>query len=150
MPMPRVLPTMTARPKPRPSTRRRPAGAAALRLEGDKDDIDRMTDVASRMARAAGLELDVAGLPSIDDGFAVRRVLDLTAGQVHDDRVGAVRVEAFPRADLHARAEHGDAVVLELRHEAHAGERRIARFRSGGRRSGRWRRWRSKLNDHDL
>src|SRR6185437_13132723 len=57
MPTPSVLPTITARPKPRPSTRRRWRGA--LRLEGNEHHVDRVTDVARRMAGAARLELDV-------------------------------------------------------------------------------------------
>src|SRR6185295_15162371 len=82
MPMPSVLPTMTARPKPTPRIRRRPRGAAALRLEDNEHHIDRVADVARRMARAARFELDVSGLPSTDHRLAVRGVLDLPAREV--------------------------------------------------------------------
>ena len=84
--------------------------ATALRLEGDKDDVDRVTDVARRMARAERFELDVARLPAIHDGLAVRGVLDFAARQVHDDRVRRVRVEAFARTDVHPRPEHRHAL----------------------------------------
>src|SRR5689334_2374979 len=108
MPMPSVLPTITARPKPRPSTRRRPPpDRAALWLESNKDDVDRLVDVAGRVTGAARLELDVARPPSVHDGLAVRRVLDFAARQVHDDRVRGVRVQALARADLHPRTKHG-------------------------------------------
>src|SRR5262245_39499599 len=146
MPMPSVLPTMTARPKPRPSTRRRPVppklvrvlaseggppGAVELRLEGDKDDVDRVADVTSGVAGSARLELDVAGLPPVDDRPAVRGVLDLATGQVHDDRARALGVNAFARIDFHPRAKNGNACVFEQRHETHARERCVARLRPG-------------------
>ena len=114
--MPSVLPTMTARPKPTPSMRRRPRGvarrwrkvrarfpAAGSRLESDQHHVDRLADVTRRMARPARLELHVAGLPPIHHRLAVRGVLDLAAGQVDDDRVGAVRVNPF-RAPTSMRA----------------------------------------------
>src|SRR4029453_6507759 len=75
MPIPSVLPTMTARPKPRPSTRRRPPGAAGLWLEGNKDDVNGTANVSRRVARSASLELDIAGLPAVDDRLAVGGVL---------------------------------------------------------------------------
>src|ERR1041385_8143301 len=95
MPIPSVLPTITARPKPRPRTRRRPVVGVELRLEDNKENVDRVTDIASRVARSLRLELDVARLPSVDDRLAVGGVLDLAARQVHDDGIGAVRVEAL-------------------------------------------------------
>src|SRR6185436_13857367 len=153
IPMPSVLPTMTASPKPRPSTRRRPVppklvrvipseggppGAVELRLEGAKDDVDRVADVTSGVAGSARLELHVAGLPPVHDRLAVRSVLDLATGQVHDDGVRAVRVNAFARIDLHPRAQDGNAAVFKQRHETHARERRVARLRPGRRtRAGR-------------
>src|SRR5207248_11029355 len=90
--------------------------------------------VSRGVARAAPLELDVAARPAIHDGPAVGGVFDLAAREMHDDRVGAVRVNAFLRAHLHPRANHRDAIILEDRVEAHAGERRIARTRSRRRR----------------
>src|SRR5262245_19341622 len=113
MPMPSVLPTMTARPKPRPSTRRRPLGCVELRLELDSDDVDRFADVARRMTRAARFEFDVAGLPAIHHRLAIRRVLDLAARQMDDDDVGAVRVNALARVDVHVRAKNRRARVIE-------------------------------------
>src|SRR5215813_7490698 len=105
MPIPIVLPTITARPKPTPRIRIRPrdaVGTAAvlvsiedrpsLRLQRDKHDIDGAADVSRRVARAERFELYVAALPPVDDGPAVRRVLDLAARKVDDDGVGAVRV----------------------------------------------------------
>src|SRR5206468_8969372 len=89
------------------------------------------------MARAASFELDVTAPPPIDDGLAVRGVFDRAAREVNDDGIGTMGVNALARADLHARTEHRHAIVLEHRPEAHARERRIARFRSGRRR----RRW---------
>src|SRR5437870_1510852 len=106
--MPSVLPTMTARPKPSPSTRRRPPGAEELRLESDKDDVDWLADVTRRVTRAARFEFHIAGLPSVHDRPAVRRVLYLATGEVHDDRIRAVCVKAFARIDLHARTKDGD------------------------------------------
>src|SRR5437867_9011211 len=93
MPMPSVLPTMTARPNANPRTRLR------LWLEGDEDRIDGLTEVARRVARADRLELDVARLPSVHDRLAVGGVLDLAAREMHDDGVGAVRVKRFARSD---------------------------------------------------
>src|SRR5262245_59184054 len=159
MPMPSVLPTMTARPKPRPSTRRRPVppklvrvlpsvggppGTVELRLEDDKDGVDRVADVTGGVAGSARLELDVAGLPPVHDRLTVRGVLDLATGQVHDDRVRAVRMNAFARIDLHPRAKNRNACVFELRHETHALERCVARLRPGRRTRGR-RRLRQRL-----
>src|SRR5262245_5922823 len=132
MPMPIVLPTITARPKPTPRMRIRPLDAGGrevcasmmlqvrrlARLQRDEDHVDRAADVSRRMARAERLELDVAARPAIHYGLAIRRVLDLAAGEMHHDRVGAVRVEALARTDLHPRADHRDAIVLEHRLEA--------------------------------
>src|SRR5262247_4120457 len=124
MPMPSVLPTMTARPKPKPRIRLR-----AL-LEGDKEHIDGLADVAGRVARAARFELDVAARPSIDLRCTARGVLDGSAREVNDERVGAVRVKRFARANVHARADDSYLIVLEHRDEAHALERRVTRCRS--------------------
>ena len=87
MPTPSVLPTMTARPKPSPSTRRRPAGCVGLRVEGNEDHFDRVADIGAEWLDRE-LEFHIAGLPPIHDGLAVRRVLDIAARQMDDDRVG--------------------------------------------------------------
>src|SRR3954447_21973576 len=88
MPIPSVLPTMTASPKPTPRMRMRPrdvAGAAVtvmanvcrlLRLQRDEHDVNGRTDVSRRMARANRFELDIAALPAVHDRLAVSGVLD--------------------------------------------------------------------------
>ena len=45
---------------------------------------------------------------------------------MNDERVGSVRVKHLRAPDLHPRAQHGDARVLEQRLEAHAGKGRAA------------------------
>src|SRR5437660_4427775 len=85
MPIPSEAPTMTASPKPTPRMRRSPDRAPLVMssFHDDQHDVDRLADVASRVARAARLELDIAGLPSIHDRLAVRGVLEFAARQVH-------------------------------------------------------------------
>src|SRR5437762_2424654 len=145
MPIPSVLPTMTARPKLTPRMRRRPGlavvtpavwprmfviGAKSLGLERHQDDVDRLSDVARRVARAARFELDVARLPAIHPRVPVRGVLDGAPRQMDNDRVRRVRVESFAGADVHPCTNRGDGLVLEQRLEAHSHERRSARLRS--------------------
>src|SRR5712692_1090989 len=81
MPIPSVLPTMTARPKLMPRMRRRPGLAVFTwrprcdtvpgcvappsRLERDQHDVDCLSHVPRRMARAARFQLDVTRLPVI-------------------------------------------------------------------------------------
>src|SRR4051794_31825885 len=133
MPIPSVLPTMTARPNPTPRMRMSPLDAERaavwfsiagygrlLRLERDEHHVDGAADVARRVAAAERLELGVAAHPAVHDGPALRGVLDRTARQVHDDRVRPVRVQSLARADLHPGADHRHEIVIEDRREAHA------------------------------
>src|SRR5512144_2027369 len=89
MPIPSVLPTITARPKPTPRMRIRPRGAddvtlwfsivwirSLIRVERHEHDVDRTADISGGMARPALFEFDVAVLPAIHHRLAVRRVLD--------------------------------------------------------------------------
>src|SRR4051794_10980193 len=81
MPIPSVLPTMTARPKPTPRIRMRPCeeGGAAVtviarqplvRLQRDEDHVDSRTGVSRRMTRADRFELDITRFPPVDDRLA--------------------------------------------------------------------------------
>src|SRR5436190_20593807 len=95
MPMPMVLPTMTARPKPTPRIRIRPdleGGMAVAAVspewwaidwrvltarcrpfQRDEPDIDGAAEVSRRMARADLFELHVAALPAGAPSLALRR-----------------------------------------------------------------------------
>src|SRR5215471_118936 len=95
MPMPSVLPTMTARPKPTPRMRIRPRDGeevavwfnirpALLGLERDQHHVDCAANLARGVARSERFEFDIAGLPAIHHRLAVGGVLDLAARQVDD------------------------------------------------------------------
>src|SRR5947207_10644930 len=119
MPIPMVLPTMTARPKPTPRRRMRPDGGVVgnklcefcelcgfcvtvasdylVRFEGDQHDVDSRAEVPCRVARADLFELHIAALPAVDGGTAVRRLFDLAAGPLNRDGVGAVSAATLLR-----------------------------------------------------
>src|SRR5262245_46588989 len=149
MPMPSVLPTMTARPKPTPRIRLRFEVGKGLRLDGHEKDVDGLADIARRVARAARFELDITARPPIHSRLAIRRVFDLATRQMDDERIGTVRVKRFARADVHARANHAHEIVLEERIEAHALEGRFAGSRPLRGRGGERRLRTARLNDDE-
>src|SRR3981081_2129954 len=103
MPIPSVLPTMTARPNPRPRMRRRLPGKGygLLRLERDQEDVHRRSEVPRTGTGRAAFALDIHTFPAIPRRRAVRRVFDGAAGQMDDERIRAVRVKALPGIDFH-------------------------------------------------
>src|SRR6266571_8727039 len=147
IPMPSVLPTITARPKPTPRMRSRPAGRPVValkirsRLQRHEHHGDGASGVARGVARPSPLELHVPGFPVVHLRGALRGVLDGSAGEMDDDDVPGMRVKALARADLHARAQDRHAIVLEERLDAEARRRlltglRALRRRASGSRGG--------------